>query len=120
MQKWKDILVNNLREMINNVVKDCKGDGNLKCRVCFIGYREVQPITSQTLIRFELLPFTKNIDDAVKYISDVKLIGGGNNCDPIHDIDGALKLSLYQDWTEEAVKRVVLLTNGVPPHANKY
>ena len=31
------------------------------------------------------------------------------------DMQGGLKLCLLQDWTEEAVKRVVIITDA-PPH----
>lgn len=34
-------------------------------------------------------------------------------------MQGGLKLSLLQDWTEEASKKVVLITDA-PPHGKKY
>ena len=34
-------------------------------------------------------------------------------------MQGGLKLSLLQDWTEEASKRVIIITDA-PPHGTKY
>ena len=89
------------------MVKECEEDGSLKCRVSFIGYRDVKDNR-----RFEVLPFDDNIDSVKKFITGVRAEGGG---DMPEDMQGGLKLCLLQDWTEEATKRVVIITDA-PPH----
>lgn len=34
-------------------------------------------------------------------------------------MQGGLKMCLMQDWTEEAIKRVVIITDA-PPHGRQY
>ena len=59
-----------------------------------------------------MLPFSDNIDEVKTYISKVSAIGGD---DIPEDMQGGLKLCLLQGWTEEAIKRVVIITDA-PPH----
>ena len=59
-----------------------------------------------------MLPFSDKIDEVKTYISKVCAIGGN---DLPEDMQGGLKLCLLQDWTEEAIKRVVIITDA-PPH----
>lgn len=42
--------------------------------------------------------------------------GGDDNPE---DMQGGLKLCLLQNWTKEATKRVVIITDA-PPHGSKY
>ena len=102
---------NDLNNFILNKAKECEEDGSLKCRVSFIGYRDINEAR-----RFEVKPFSDNIDEVKKYISEVKADGGA---DEPEDMQGGLKLCLLQDWTEEAIKRVVIITDA-PPHGKQY
>ena len=107
MSSWIDRAKQTIHEIIDKAIKECEEDGKLKCRVSFVGYRDIKESR-----RFEVLPFTNNIDEVKTFISKVSAFGGG---DQPEDMQGGLKLSLMQDWTEEAVKRVVIITDA-PPH----
>ena len=61
-------------------------------------------------------PFTENIDEVKQFIAKVQAIGGA---DTPEDTQGGLKLCLLQDWTEEAAKRVVIITDA-PPHGKQF
>ena len=69
-----------------------------------------------TQLKFEVLPFNDNIDEVKKFITGVRAEGGA---DMPEDMQGGLKLCLLQDWTEEATKRVVIITDA-PPHGKQY
>lgn len=42
MSSWIENAKATLIDIINEVVKECKDEGNLKVRVCFIGYRDIK------------------------------------------------------------------------------
>ena len=111
MGSWIDRAKKTIHEIIDKSIKECEEDGSLKCRVSFIGYRDINEAR-----RFEVKPFSDNIDEVKKYISEVKADGGA---DEPEDMQGGLKLCLLQDWTEEAIKRVVIITDA-PPHGKQY
>jgi hypothetical protein len=111
MSSWITKAKETIREIIDNVIKECEEDGSLKCRVSFVGYRDIKDTR-----RFELMPFNENVDEVKKFIQSVTADGGA---DEPEDMQGGLKLCLLQDWTEEATKRVVLITDA-PPHGTKY
>lgn len=58
------------------------------------------------------MPFNENVEEVKTFINKVHADGGG---DEPEDMQGGLKLCLLQDWTEEAAKRCVLITDA-PPH----
>lgn len=62
------------------------------------------------------MAFNENIDEVRDFINKAQAIGGA---DAPEDVQGGLKLCLLQDWTEEAAKRCVLITDA-PPHGRQY
>jgi len=56
MQSWINNAKETLNDIIDKVVEECKGEGNLKVRVSFIGYRDIGDRE-----RFCVMPFTENI-----------------------------------------------------------
>lgn len=48
-----------------------------------MGYRDICDVPKQ----FDILPFTNNVAEAEKFISNVRATGGGDTCE---DLDGAL------------------------------
>jgi len=104
MQSWIDKAKETLNEIIDKVIEECKEEGNLKVRVCFIGYRDIKEAE-----RFRVLEFTENIDQVREFIKQSHAIGGG---DAPEDVQGGLKLALLQDWTEEATRRVFLICDA--------
>lgn len=111
MQSWIDKAKETLNEIIDKVIEECKEEGNLKVRVCFIGYRDIKEKE-----RFRVLEFTENIDQVREFIKQSHAIGGG---DAPEDVQGGLKLALLQDWTEEATRRVFLICDA-PCHGKQY
>lgn len=80
MASWITRSQNTLKDIINNVVASCDG---LKVRVTFVGYRD--HCDSK---RFEIKPFTEDLDDMKKFISKVEADGGG---DEPEDVVGGLR-----------------------------
>lgn len=97
--------------MIDNIVEECKNEGNLQVRICFVGYRDIKDGE-----RFRVLPFTDDIDSVRKFIAESKAEGGD---DAPEDLQGGLKLALLQDWTQEASKRVFVVCDA-PCHGKQY
>ena len=111
MGSWIAKAKQTIHEIIDRAIEECREDGSLKCRVTFIGYRDIKDDR-----RFEVMPFNENIDEVKTFISAVNAQGGG---DMPEDMQGGLKICLLQDWTEEAIKRVVIITDA-PPHGRQY
>lgn len=82
LQKAKDTLI----EIIDNVIKECEDEGDLKVRVCFVGYRDIKD--SQ---RFTVLEFTDDLKAAKEFIQKTPAEGGG---DLPEDVQGGLKITL--------------------------
>jgi len=100
-----------LNEIIDKVVEECKEEGNLKVRVCFVGYRDIKDHQ-----RFTIKEFTDDIASVREFINGTLAQGGA---DTPEDLQGGLKLALHQDWTEEASKRVVIICDA-PCHGRQY
>jgi len=111
MQSWIDRAKETLIQIIDKVVKDCEEDGQLKVRISFVGYRDIKDKN-----RFTILPFTDDIQSVKAFINNSHASGGN---DIPEDMQGGLKLCLLQDWTEEASKRVIIITDA-PPHGTRY
>ena len=111
MSTWIQTAKETLNDIINNIIEECKNEGNLKVRIGFIGYRDIKEAE-----RFRVLPFTNDTESVKKFIQESKAIGGG---DYPEDVQGGLKLCLQQDWTEESVKRAVLISDA-PSHGANY
>ena len=93
--------------MIEKAVSESIENTNLKCRVSVVGYRDIKDAR-----RFEVMPFNEDTEEVKKFIGAIKAEGGK---DMPEDMQGGLKVCLQQDWTEEAIKRVVIMTDA-PPH----
>lgn len=111
MSSWIDKVKNSLNKIIQKAIQECEDAGNLSCRISFIGYRDFGH-----KMRFEVAGFTDNVGNVMDMISRVKAYGNG---DVPEDMQGGLKMCLHQDWTEEAVKRVILITDA-PPHGQEF
>ena len=57
MQSWLDKAKQTLNSIIDKIIEECKEEGNLKVRVCFIGYRDIKEKE-----RFRVKPFTDDIN----------------------------------------------------------
>lgn len=66
MSSWIAKAKKTIIEIIDNAIKECEEDGNLKCRVSFVGYRDISDDR-----RFEVKPFTDNIEEVKKFIGEV-------------------------------------------------
>jgi hypothetical protein len=84
MYSWIDKAKTTLKEIISNIVKACCG--NLRVRVCFIGYRDHGDSP-----RFSIKDFTEDIDSVKSFIQGVSASGGG---DAPEDVVGGLKKCL--------------------------
>ena len=76
-------------------------------RVCFIGYRDIQDKP-----RFEIFKFSEDLDAAVKFISGMNAMGGG---DAPEDVQGGLDLALKMEWTVGSIKQLFLICDA-PGH----
>lgn len=86
MGSWIAKAKETINEIIDKVVEECKEDGQLKCRVSFVGYRDIKDNR-----RFEVMAFNENIDEVRSFIKDVRAEGGA---DMPEDMQGGLKLCL--------------------------
>ena len=71
MSSWITRAKKTIHEIVDGAIKECEEDGSLKIRVCFVGYRDIGDRK-----RFEVLPFTDNIDDVKTFITSVRADGG--------------------------------------------
>ena len=112
MSSWIVKAKQTLNEIVNSIIEECKEDGsNLKVRVCFVGYRDIQDTR-----RFAVKEFSEDIDSVKQFINQTNAEGGA---DEPEDLQGGLKLALLQDWTEEATKRVFIISDA-PCHGKRY
>lgn len=72
MGGWIQRSKDTLREIIDNVKNTNK---DLNVRVCFVGYRDFCSVANR---RFELMPFTEDIEAAKKFIAAVSAEYGGD------------------------------------------
>jgi len=92
MSSWINKAKETLNEVIDQVVKETQEEGNLKVRVSFIGYRDLEPRNPNPKYeRFEKKDFTDDIDSVRKFIAGCKADGGD---DGPEDMQGGLKLCL--------------------------
>ena len=106
MKPWIERAKQTLNEVIDEVQKQCQDDegGELKIRVCFVGYRDHKDDE-----RFSILPFQEDIQGVKDFMTKVVAEGGK---DFPEDVVGGLKMCLMQDWTEEASKKVFFVTDA--------
>lgn len=63
MSSWIQKAKDTLKQIIDNVTEEAKEHGKLKCRVSFVGYRDIKDRS-----RFEVKPFDTNVDDVKNFI----------------------------------------------------
>jgi len=115
MKEWIIRAKETLHEIIDKVVEDNKDEGNVTVRLSVVGYRDY---TDKN--RFMVKPFTENIDNIKKFINSFEAGNiGADLVDPPEDVQGAIKLMLMQDWTDEAIKRCVLICD-MHCHGDQY
>ena len=73
MSSWIVKAKNTLNEIIDKTIKECEEDGSLKCRVSFVGYRDIKDKR-----RFEVMPFNDNIDEVKQFVGAAKAQGGAD------------------------------------------
>ena len=66
MSTWIERAKDTLKEIIDQVIENCKEDGNLKVRVCFVGYRDIKDNE-----RFTIKNFTEDIQMMKSFIESV-------------------------------------------------
>jgi hypothetical protein len=69
MGTWIERAKTTLKHIVQSVVDSA--DGNLKVRVCFVGYRDHGDAE-----RFTIHEFTDDIAELIKFISNVQALGG--------------------------------------------
>lgn len=111
MSSWIKKAKETLNKIIDQIIEECKEEGNLKVRVCFVGYRDIKDGE-----RFTIKPFTDDVNAIKTFIANTGASGGA---DEPEDLQGGLKLALLQDWTEEASKRVFIISDA-PCHGREY
>ena len=108
MTKWIKKCQNKIENIIN-CVKEI--DKNCEVNISFVGYRDF----SEKEKRHFCYPFSLDIDKAIKFINNIKVIGGD---DIPENLTGALDLALKQDWKSLA-KYAIIITDS-PCHGKKY
>lgn len=71
MSSWIVKAKKTLTEIVDKAIKECEEDGSLKCRVSFVGYRDIKDQR-----RFEVMSFSDDIDAIKAFISKVSAVGG--------------------------------------------
>ena len=79
-----------------------------------VGYRDYKDEG-----RFMEMEFTSNIWGVKAFLQSFKAVTMEEKHDRPEDVQGGLKLALMQDWTEEASKRVFIISDA-PCHGKKY
>jgi len=100
-------LQSELKDVINRSVASNTG---LNVRMGAVFYRDS---TDEYLTRVE--PLSGNTDKTLSFIANQSAQGGG---DYPEAVDAALAESLAQDWSEDAVARIIFLLLDAPPHHN--
>ena len=74
MASWIEKAKQTLHDIVNSIVEECKEDGgNLKVRVCFVGYRDIKDRK-----RFAVKEFTEDIDSVKQFINGTRAEGGAD------------------------------------------
>lgn len=70
MSSWIERSKNTLKGIIQNIKNDHAG---VTIRVAFVGYRDIRDSP-----RFEVLPFTEDLDEATAFIAKQRAMGGAD------------------------------------------
>jgi Mg-chelatase subunit ChlD len=98
-----------LQSEIKDIVRRVRGtEPDLDIRVSVVFYRDRgdEFITKS-------LPFTRNADEAVSFISGTRADGGG---DFPEDMNAGLEAMMRQNWSRDAVPQMLFLLADAPPH----
>lgn len=110
MGNWIKRATHTIKQIIDQIVEDNKEKADTIVKVSIIGYRDILD-----LARFVEFKFTQDICKAKNFLSSLCARSKEPKIDRPEDIAGAFQLCLLQDWTEEAIKRVVLICDA-PAH----
>jgi len=94
-----------LKDVISNTLSANNG---LNIRLGSVFYRDS---TDQYLTRTQ--PLSADAQKTINFIADQSAQGGG---DYPEAVDAALEDALAQDWSEDAIARIVFLLLDAPPH----
>jgi len=87
---------------------------NMQLRLSFLGYRD-----HGDDIRFEILPFTTNVQEFQAFVAVVRAKGGGG--DGPEDVHGAVQQACGLDWTAgDAATRVLIHIADHPAHGSHW
>ncbi len=101
--------INYLKSEVKDVIeKSIKETGELNLRIGSVFYRDMN---DQYLTKVS--PLSKDLDRVYKFINDQKASGGG---DYPEAVDAALEEALAQQWTDDAIARIIFLLLDAPPH----
>lgn len=107
---WIKRTFQTVNTIIDRLVQDNAKQVNTIVRISLIGYRDV--LDKGRFMEFE---FTQNINAIKVFLKSFHPTSMEHNVDRPEDVAGALKLSLMQDWTEEAIKRTIIICDA-PAH----
>jgi len=100
------------KQRIHGIVRGIKEIcSNFDLRIAFVGYRDFCDNDN----RLATLPFTKNVDEFVKFVSEQRAAGGG---DGPEDVFGGLDAVLGLDW--QADTRVLIHIADFPCHGQRF
>ncbi len=102
-------LQSELKDVIN---RSLASNTNLNVRMGAVFYRDS---TDDYVTRVQ--PLDADATKTINFISEQSAKGGG---DYPEAVDAALDEALAQDWSEEAVARIVFLLLDAPPHQNSH
>ena len=108
-----DAVKTQIQEIVANMRRSHAG---IQLHVGFLAYRDHCDESSGT--RFEVLPFTNDINRFQSFVGGLAATGGGDEAEDIH---GALKVAGQQDWTTGgAATRVLIHIGDAPCHGSQY
>ena len=98
------------RELKDVIDRSSSSNGSLSLRTGAVFYRDKgDDYITQTH------GFTSDANSTVSFIQNQSAAGGGDYPEAVHN---ALDEALSQDWSEEAISRIIFLLLDAPPHHN--
>lgn len=110
MGGWIKRTFQTISSIIDQLVEDNKDQADTIIRVALVGYRDVKDKG-----RFMEYEFSQDIEAVKGWLDTFEPRSMEQMTDRPEDVAGGFKLALMQDWTEEAIKRCVLICDA-PAH----
>lgn len=108
MGEWIEAAKTQTRTIVQNVLSSNPGT---IMHVGAVFYRDVADFR-----RFEVIPFTTNIDHFERQVREVRAIGGGDICE---DVAGGFERVVDMDWDNCDVRNLFLICDA-PPHGHMW